>query len=378
MIKLSRPKAAAVAVTAVGLCLGVAAPALADIQPASNDVVGAGSDTLQYAANFLFDGDTSGDPGYNTGVTNRVFSFDAVGDASGRTSYANNDAASAQFAATSVLRQGTAPVTRPNGSGAGVAALYTAPYTGLGSAPGYVGVQFARMSRLPKCSENSSASAFGGLHVYQMGTEQLAMARKVTGSNVKAGLTLQQILFIYTTQNAKWSDVPGLGSADTAVIDPLIPQSGSGTRGVFDSALASVNGGVIPTYAGYVESVQENDFNAFTIARDPANALAPFSGARITLNNSGYFGASAQNQVALITSGTSWVTTRPLYFVVRQNDVTSSKKFQPGGTQNYVQALFGAAGILADPIYASNIQAAGFTPNYSDLGAPGQQGVSCT
>ncbi|MFZ0322528.1 MAG: substrate-binding domain-containing protein [Actinomycetes bacterium] len=386
MLKKNRSKAAAVAVTTFGLCLGAVAPALADVQPSANDVVAAGSDTTMYAANFLFDGVPGGGGGYNAGKKNRVFSFDAVGDANGRTSYENNATGAAAFAATAVLRQQTKPVIRPNGSGNGIKALYQAPYI----SPGPV-VNVARSSRLPQCAENTADvnAGFGGLHVYQMGTEPLTMAKLATGSHVPDGLTADQVLKIYTGAYTKWGDIPGYsGSFGTDTIDALIPQSGSGTRGVFDDSMKAANGGTAPTYKAGLEVVQENDFNSLQIATDPANALVVFSNARITLNDTGYFGGTgataAAGKVVPMTGaapggGTVYGTTRPVFFVINENSLSVGTKFQPGGTKNWAQELFSGPGnVLASPIYASNISAAGFTPSYSDLGAPGQQGVNCT
>lgn len=380
MFKLSRSKAAAVTVTTFGLWLGASAPALADSQPGPNDVVGTGSDTVQFAGNFLFEGDTSGNPGYNVGKTNRVYSFDATGDASGRTSYADNSTNSALFSPTAVLRQGSNPVTRPNGSGSGIASLYTAPYS-----TGPV-VQFARASRLPNCTENTAAvnAGFGGLHSYRMGTEALAMARLASGSNAPAGLTVQQVLNIYNGTWTTWGQIPGYGGgAPNATIVPLLPQSGSGTRGVFDADMKAANGGTAVTYGPNVQVTQENDYNAFLISGSPTNTISVFSGARITLNDSGYFGNAAKNQVVAMTGaapngGSTYVNNRPLFFVVKQNDVNSTTPFQPGSSQNFVRQLFSGAGnMLASPIFAANIQSAGFTASYSDTGAPGVQGTSC-
>jgi len=59
--------------------------------------------------------------------------------------------------------------------------------------------------------------------------------------------------------------------------------------------------------------------------------------------------------------------------------VTSAKKFQPGLTANFVNTLFagGTASIIGSPIYAADIQYAGQTPSYADLGH-GVSGTSCT
>jgi ABC-type phosphate transport system substrate-binding protein len=383
MFKFSRPKAGVAALGAVGLCLGVVSPAMADIAPGTNDVVGTGSDTLQYTANFIFDGTTGGAPGYNTGKTNRVFSFDASADANGRAVYSDAAVGAPLLAATSVLRAGTAPVIRPNGSGNGMKSLYQAPYI----APGPV-VNFARMSRLPTCAENTAAAAVsgvGGLHVYKFAYEDLGMAAKKTGSNAPAGLTPDQVLKIYTGVYTTWGDIPGYsGGTPGQTIVPLLPQAGSGTRGSFDADMKAANGNVTPTYSNAkIEVVQENDYASFANSSDPANAIAPFSGGRIVLNDSGYLGAAATNTVKPLLGtppggGSAYDDQRGLYFVVKEADVNSSTIFQPGGTKNFVKTLFsGATSTVASPAFAANITASGMTPQYADLGV-GVPGQSCT
>ena len=65
-----------------------AQPAFADYAPAAKDVVGVGSDTVQYASDFIADGDYTGDGGYNTlGNKFKVVNFDATPDANARLAY---------------------------------------------------------------------------------------------------------------------------------------------------------------------------------------------------------------------------------------------------------------------------------------------------
>ena len=76
-------------VGAVTLMVGLAAPpAGADYAPSKNDVVGVGSDTVQYAIDFMADGDFLSDSGYNSaGNKNKVVNFDATPDANARLAY---------------------------------------------------------------------------------------------------------------------------------------------------------------------------------------------------------------------------------------------------------------------------------------------------
>lgn len=374
MFKFTRSKAGVAAIGVAGLCLGAVSPALADVQPSPNDVTGTGSDTLQYMADFLFDGDTAGDPGYNAGKSNRAFSFDATADANGQAVFTRTGAA---YAPTAVLRAGTAPVVRPNGSGAGIASLYTGSYKVNGTPL----VDFARGSRLPTCAENTAAATAGytGLHVYKFATEHLTMGARAAGTNAPAGLTPAQLVNIYNGTYVNWNDIPGNGGGSAAAIQPLVPQTGSGTRSTFLADLKAANGGVDVTLAASVTAVEENDYASLA----NANQIAPFSNGRLALNNSGYFGAAANGAVVKLTGaapggGAVYDNNRALYFVVRESDVTSTKKFQPGGTKNFIETLFkGGASAIASGAFASNIQAAGGNPSYADLGF-GQAGTSCT
>ena len=81
------------------MTLGVTGTAVADVQPRVTDIVGVGSDTVQYVATFLADGDNAGSPGYNTtNFARRVISFDATADAAGRAVYGTNNATGAAIA----------------------------------------------------------------------------------------------------------------------------------------------------------------------------------------------------------------------------------------------------------------------------------------
>ena len=78
----------AVAALAAVMPFVASQPAFADYAPSKGDVVGVGSDTLQYLIDFLADGDAYADTGYNTiGNHNKLINFDATADASARLAY---------------------------------------------------------------------------------------------------------------------------------------------------------------------------------------------------------------------------------------------------------------------------------------------------
>lgn len=395
-------KARAVAVLSVaglGAALVVGSPALASpggaaqgsfVGTGTGDVVGVGSDTIQFAGDFLADGSTA-NPGYNgTGNKWRVVNLDATGDAVGRALY-NTDGS--QFYTDSpttavVLRAGQNPVEDPDGSTAGLAALIN----DSAGAAGYNGaanqsIQYARSSRLPKTGTGSetslcdgNASGCGGLNTYRMGTDSLQVAKAFAGSNDTVQLTALQLAHIYqcdpgyTTWNGS-----GIGGTSTDTIIPIIPQSGSGTRNDFISSLNTALGSTVNiNTTTCVQTGQEHDpagitkahvFGGTTLA--PQDAIEPFSLARVNLINAGYFANAgvAANQVTLVTGGSAYNLTRGMYFNVRHVDQQSTTKWQPGSTQNWVNAIFGPGGYMASAFGGgADITDAGFVYSYKDCG----------
>lgn len=349
------------AVGALALIAAMATPAHADVQALGSDVVGVGSDTVQFGLDFLTNGDSAGDPGFNaSAATRRVYSFDATGEACGV----------ATPSAQVVLRANTKPVARPNGSGAGITAINNdngATET----------INFVRASRLPTGQEQINANGVGGLHVYQIATDDLriAVSQKVT-THAPATISTSDLVKIYTGAITTWSQVQGYtGAFGANTIHPVLPQAGSGTRNFFLADLTAANGGVtVPgTYSG-IEVGQEHDP---TLIENDADAISPFSLGKINLMNSNYCGANYLNVVTTLnpTAG-NYGSTRGLYVLVRQRDVADTTgafgipfPWQPGGTKNWVQTLFaGTTSLVARGSSAPLIQAAGLTPNYQDLG----------
>lgn len=375
----------------------------ADTAARSSDAVGVGSDTLQNAADFVLDGTGNGATGgFNEiGNVNRVFNYYSTGDANGRALYdgtcgtaasgpnqicssTNTGDPNALKTATVILREGNNPVVRPNGSGAGVAALIAdsgfngTTYQGLPNGS----ISFARMSRLPKSTEEgncpTTSATCGGLHVYQLATDQLQIAHSATGYNGPAGLSIKQLLAIYQCQSTKFSDVGGT-SSDT--IHPLLPQTGSGTRDFFLADLQAANAGTAVTPGPCVRIVQEHDPDGIYQDGAPGDVVEPFSAGKISLINSGYFTnggpAFAKSQLATLTgtpsdSGTAYNSKRGLYFTVRQADLASTTPFEPGSALNIAQTLFddgnGNSPYISRASEAGAITAAGFTPAYKNCG----------
>jgi hypothetical protein len=166
-------------------------------------------------------------------------------------------------------------------------------------------------------------------------------------------------------------------SADTIL--PIIPQVGSGTRSYFLGQLSPA----LSNVGGCTFVSEENDPTAINAQTTPADAIAPVSQGRldifkgVTQNGTsggigGYFldpscaylsGASTcgtgtvgtpltwkTNAISVATVQTATGTpadgntlfqpTRTLYIYVRSSDLTSTVKFQPTGTLNFVNEVF--------------------------------------
>lgn len=386
------------------MSLALAAPAHADYAPSASDAVGVGSDTVQYILDFGADGDPHGDLGFNSaGNLNKLVSFDATPDANARAAYQNGstNAALLPLDPTIVLRAGTNPVRRPNGSSEGIAALLAdTPTTAFPQGE----INYVRASRLPKAAEETSAAAtaFGGIHVVKLGTEDLQLAELKTGSNA-VPLTAAQLYHIYQCDPGytKWND-PNIGGTSSTTIVPIIPQAGSGTRSSFEADMEAAVGASSINEGSCVKTAEENDPTAITsgLFGPSADAIAPFSGSRLNLYNGtagtngvGYFHdptavypggaviapnikmdtgtvpgpipADAVNQ----TTKPAYDDNRGLFIDFRQSDLSIATPWQPGGTKNMIQTLFSGS----NPYFKTGagqalVAAAGATPGYVDCG----------
>jgi ABC-type phosphate transport system substrate-binding protein len=372
---------AAAAVGAVALSIGYLAPAMADYAPSGTDVVGIGGDTPQYDVDFGADGDINGDLGYNAANNvNKLVSFDATADSNGRTSYLNGSTLAAPKAGnpTIVLRAGTAPVQRPQSTGAGIAAINAD--TGA-----IQKIDFVRVGRLPTAAEQATAAShgWGSLHVVQLGTDSLRVAANAT-TNAPAGLSAAELISIYSGTVTKWNQLPGNAGGSPNTIIPLIAPSTSVINTTLLADLKAANGGVAITLGSNVSTVEQNDPSAITASPAPADTIVAFSGARLNVWNSGYFhspstvfpgGGSLTPGIQLLTGSApdgaaAYGSTLTHYVIFRQSD-SADAPWQPGSTKNWSQALFSdpagtpffkkAAGLAL-------LASAGITPAYSDLG----------
>jgi ABC-type phosphate transport system substrate-binding protein len=372
------------ALMASAFSLVAASQASADYAPQPGDIVGVGGDTAQYALQFGADGDYLGDPGFNSvGAYNRLVTFNATADANGRAAYLNGstEASPLPLNPTDVLRAGTYPVQRVSSSGAALSAL-------LADTSNPEVINFIWSSSLPTTTQQSQASTngWGYLHVVEIGTDSVDIA-VANSTHAPAGLSIAELLNIYTGVYTKWNQLPGNGGGSADAIIPLLPPSTSSVAKTFLADLKTANGNVTPTLAASVLTVEQNDPTAITGATTPADAIAPFSLARLNLWNDGYFfnpntafpgGSSPLSPGVKMLTGTppdsGAVYSSPIidYVIYRQSDTISTTPMEPGGSRNWIQTLFANPGGTT-PFFAGEggqalIAAAGITPDYINLG----------
>jgi ABC-type phosphate transport system substrate-binding protein len=384
----------AVAVTAA-VAVGTATGAGADPAPTTTDVVGVGSDIVQNSMDFIADGYTNGDPGYNTaGNKNRLIDFDATSDGNGRNAFTDPSlGTSVALNPTITLRAGTSPVQRPNGGTAGLTALINDGSNKVSANR----INFARSPNLPTAAQQTAAAANLGsqLHVVEIAKDQQVIATAKT-TNAPTALSVQQLLTIYTAGPTTWSALTGGSDKSTDTIIPEIPQTGAGVRTIFLNALKAANGNTAPTLGSNVVNVQQNDPTTITglPAAQQADAIVPFPVGRYKLLQDGYFkdptapynsasppasvsasGISLQQPTAGVTptdGKTTFDQALPYYIIFRDSDLDDSP-WQPGSTLNWAEELFSNPGGATTPyVETAPAQAIltdiGVTPFYADLG----------
>jgi ABC-type phosphate transport system substrate-binding protein len=355
---------------ALALTIGLSAPARADYAPSQTDVVGIGGDTPQYDLDFVADGDAVGDAGYNAANNvNKLVSFDATADGNGRSAYIKST--TTLLNPTIVFRAGTSPIQRPQSTGDA--------YTLIANDTTHV-VDFIRAGALPTTAQQNAVA--GGLHVVQLGTDQLVIVTATT-SNAPASLTVSDLVGIYTGAITKWNQIPGnsAGSADTII--PLLPPSTSVINKTLVNDLNAANGSPI-TLGASVQTVEQNDPSAITSlpAVQQPDALVSFSLGRLNLFNAGYFknpntkfpGGTALTSGVKVVPG--YTSTLVHYVVFRQSDLAAAalQPWQPGSTRTWIQELFANPSnptnkpFIATAAGQALLAAAGITPNYQDLG----------
>lgn len=248
-MRTTRSTAALVAAAVVAGGLALTSPAYADPTPAGTfrQLVGVGSDTTQDVLNALA-GDTVNGKSYTGTAVKaesgaKIASYDAIEPGTGSTT------------SKITTRSGGPSFLRPNGSGAGRLAL-TESLTG-DKYPDSAGVAIKGQVDFARSSSGPSASGTALTYI--------PFARDAVGVAVKGPalgtLTVEQLHEIYSGQ---------LTTVNGQTVYPKIPQSGSGTRKFFLSAIGLSEATLSPTVA----TVQENQADT-ALTRD--GALVPFS-----------------------------------------------------------------------------------------------------
>jgi ABC-type phosphate transport system substrate-binding protein len=342
---MNRSKVAAIATAFLvgAVTVAGATSASADAVPQVRDIVGVGSDTIQYALNNLADGGQTGATftlGYNTAHNGRLVSFNALNP-----SVPSNGA---NIHDSIVLKAGTAPITRPDGSTQGKAVLF-----GAGN---NTAADFARSS-----SALSADEVTGNLTAFPFGLDELAAAVSAQSTNAPAAISVQELLGIYKGTITNWSQIGGTDG----VIVPMMPQSGSGTAKFFMAQLTAANLGVTFTLTPSVVTVQEHDPSVFTGA---PNAVAPFSKGRAGMANA--IGLVRLETGTAFDSNPSFSAQRAVYNVVRTADANKPA----------IAGLFSQDGFLCSGAAKKLIEAAGFKQLAvpADLGVCGTKVVTAT
>ena len=269
-----------VAAGAIAVSLALTGPAHSDPKfvPDKNDIVGVGSDTTEFMVGDLATAFNKA----KVGGSQRLASFDATGSA------------------TIVLRKGSAPITRPNGSSAGIDELQA-----------NTDVSFARSSRGP------NATGDEGTSFYPYSKDRLSYVYANPDSNVSPSLSASDLFDIYTCAKTDWSDF----GQPAGHIEAKIPQAGSGTRSFFLASIGETETQLQqainePDDVCSVNEVQEHDPNA--VIGQP-NAIAPFSFARYTTLTK----AIKKQLTFAADKGAPFDPSRNLYNVIRTADTGS-------------------------------------------------------
>lgn len=291
MTKITKRSALGLALTVVGagaLIVGSAAPVLADppTSPTDRDIVAVGSNTNQGLFNGVSNGFTLN--GVTTNATDPL-----------------SDIASYDAGTGTIDPKGTT-YTRPNGSGDGVKALSAAwdpaNHVWDGTTLGNGDVTVARSSSNPgtvySSSDDLAFIPFGrdavgvvtkDLNIGNFTTDELE-ALYGTGAHTDGTYTqvsgTVSVGDIQTsgsgaTQEELYVTDPATAPASDVQITAALPQSGSGTRNFFLTAIGSV-GGAFGAWVTAPDTAEEN-----SIASVPADGIFPISGASVIEQENG-------------------------------------------------------------------------------------------
>jgi ABC-type phosphate transport system substrate-binding protein len=275
------------AVTAFG-----ASSALADPSgpPQFRQLAGVGSDTVQGVENALANS-------VNIGGTKVLGSYDATGTAT----IATQASAACQA------------ITRPNGSGAGRAALLTSLQANDGC------IQYSRSSSL-------------NLNAAPVQLTYVPFAVDAVTFAVTSNSTLPRTLALSDVKSIYHCDPNFVGTGPNYAIHALLPQAGSGTRNFWEATVgiadSDVVNGVYPCITDKHNGlpIEEHDGRVLD-----ANSIAPFSIAQYIAQSSGTLSDIRGDAQLGVIDGLTPVTLNGTFGVTREvyNVIPTSKVADP-------------------------------------------------
>jgi ABC-type phosphate transport system substrate-binding protein len=232
-------------VTAGGVTTTTTVKVTVQSSPPETSAVGVGSDTIQNVLDqFAVDNNASS-------PTTTLYSWDATNPLTGA------------IGDSIPQKAKCASIARPDGSSAGITQLATFQKSSDGKV---LCTNYARSSR--SRSPSDPAFAPGGVAFVDLAGDAVTWSAQAT-TNAPATLTTAQLAAIYNCTDTNWSQVGGAN----APIHAFIPQSGSGTRSFFLSAIGVATPGSCVSDAG--GTLQENE-GVNPVLNDP-NAIFPYS-----------------------------------------------------------------------------------------------------
>lgn len=271
-VKFAKRAAMAASIAAVSVAM-VAGTAHADPTEV-RELAGVGSDTTQDVMNGV--GAVVADPNHLP-ANLLIASYNATGT-------------------TPINTRGTTQcsIPRPDGSGAGVAALRSDITAGTHC------LDFARSSSAP--------NATGQFTFIPFAVDAVAPAVR-TGSTIGANIVAADLVHAYNCQSTTGATLP-VGTYPTlngVTVHPLIPQAGSGTRKFWASKMG-ISATTLPWCVSDVAKdgtqVQEHDGSSLqrTVAADGAEDVVPFSIAQWIAQSNSIAGVTDRRHGAVLES----------------------------------------------------------------------------
>jgi ABC-type phosphate transport system substrate-binding protein len=304
VISKNRLAVAAISAGLVTSLLGMgAAQADPSGAPTPRALTGVGSDTIQDVMNQVANDVT-------IGGAKQIGSWNATGSATFNTGKA-----------------GCSAVARPNGSGAGRAALLTSLNAGDGC------IQFARSSSLTLTASSPSLT-------------YVPMAVDAVSYAVTASSTLPRSLALSDLQSIYHCDPAFVGTGPNYAVTPQLPQAGSGTRSYWESQMnitdADVNANVYPCIVNGTKNGQIIEEHTGTTLDD--KSIAPFSIGQYTDQSNGLIQDKRGSAVLGVIGGTdpqlinsNFAIKRDVYNVIPTSQI---------GTAPYSTVFVGAGSLI--------------------------------